>query len=194
MQRDRAGTTITRAKTRRGDDTRDANSFAPCGSGYSRKVLDADSRQSARESHPCNVMKRNYMDLAVAGLSILGPIFLAYAFAVWGFTNGYRTSALWTGAAGVGMLVVAIALQIQQNIWKIDASEPRATVAEMSRERAYVSVVDGELVYAPGKPPTVNLILRNTGRTEARGVKWTTNFTLASAAADIHLGWCDEAP
>jgi hypothetical protein len=139
-------------------------------------------------------MKRNYMDVAVAGLCILGPIFVAYAFAVWGFTNGYRTSALWMGVAGVGMLVVAVALQIQQNIWKIDASEPRATVAEMSRERAYVSVVDGELIYAPGKPPTVNLILRNTGRTEARDVKWTTNFTLASAAADIPLGWRDEAP
>jgi len=139
-------------------------------------------------------MKRNYMDVAVAGLSILGPIFLAYAFAVWGFTNGYRTSALWTGAAGVGMLVVAIALQIQQNIWKIDTSEPKPTVAEMNRERAYVSVVDGEIVYTPGKPPTVALILRNTGLTDARDVRLISKFALASASADVALGRRDDAP
>jgi hypothetical protein len=138
-------------------------------------------------------MKRNYMDVAVAGLSILGPIFLAYACAAWGFTNGYRTSALWTGVSGVGMLVVAMALQIQQNIWNIDASEPKPTIAQMNRERAYVSVVDGEIVYTPGKPPTVALFLRNTGLTEARDVKWMSKFELASASEDFPLGQRDEA-
>jgi hypothetical protein len=139
-------------------------------------------------------MKRKYMDVAVASLSILAPIFMAYAFAVWGFTNGHRTSALWMGVGGVGMLVVAMALHVQQNIWKADASAPAPTVAEMNQGRAYISVVDGEVVYTPGKSPTVALVLRNTGRTEARDVKWISNFTLASASADVPLGRRDEIP
>ena len=139
-------------------------------------------------------MKLKFMDVAVAWLSILGPISLAYAVAVWGFTNGQRTPALWMGVAGVGMLLIATALHIQQNIWKAEASAPGPTAAEMNRERAYVSVIDGEVAYTPGKPPTVALTLKNTGLTAARDVKWMTNFTLTSASSDTSLGRRDEAP
>jgi hypothetical protein len=134
-------------------------------------------------------MKRNYMEYAIAWLAILGPILLAYAVAVWGFTNGNRTSALWTGVGGIGMLVFATALQIQDNILRANApGDTKLTVAEMNQGRAYLSVVDGDALYTPGKPPTVALILRNTGLTEARDVRWNTQFALASVAPDIPLG------
>jgi hypothetical protein len=92
-------------------------------------------------------MKRKGMDFAVTWLPILGACLFAYGLAVWGFTNGNRTVALWMGTAGVGMIVLAMALQLQLSIWKAEASDPnRPFITIMSLGFPGVLIQPGQVV------------------------------------------------
>ena len=64
------------------------------------------------------------MDIAVFWLVIIGPILIGLAGCIW--YGNERTPALWVGFAGIVLLMLAGALQLQEAIWKSQATEPTA--------------------------------------------------------------------
>lgn len=62
------------------------------------------------------------MEFAVFWLVIIGPILIGVAVGIW-YGSG-KTPALWVGFAGTVLLMLAGALQLQQAIWKSQASGP----------------------------------------------------------------------
>lgn len=69
---------------------------------------------------------RNALDNAIFWLVIIGPILIGLAAAIWYGYGGDKTIALWVGFAGALLLMLAGAFQLQQAIWKSQASEPNA--------------------------------------------------------------------
>ncbi len=113
------------------------------------------------------------MDFAVLWLPIVGAAFMAVAGTIWG-TNGNKTVALWVGFPGACMILVAIALNLQQIIWKEEAADKKQapTDAEVRQMRAYINVVDARVTQlAVGKPIIGYVTFKNTGQTPGHDVK-----------------------
>jgi hypothetical protein len=132
-------------------------------------------------------MKIKTMDVLL-GLSYgIGLLLIATAITIY-WSDGSVSLALWTLVSGVIWLALTGGFQTQKIIWKASETEPRPADA------AYVSVVDGDVAHTIGSPPTVALVVRNTGQTEARNVTWRATFAVAPVDAEIPLDRTRVAP
>ncbi len=111
------------------------------------------------------------MDFAVSWLVIIGPILIGVAGVIW-YGSG-PTPALWVGFAGTILLILAGTLQLQQAIWKSQASEPiqqpelgraPALTAESPNLAPTSKRIGGSIVRAT----YVRLRIKNVGRATAR--------------------------
>lgn len=129
------------------------------------------------------------MDFAVTRLGILGPVVFGAGLAIWGLTNGNKTSALWAGFFGLFMILVAMTLHLQQSIWKDEAAAkdqgPTAAEIAAKQSRAYVLLEDVEMsniaddTGVVGKVPMIRIVIKNSGQTPAYGVVHQTAARLA---------------
>jgi hypothetical protein len=126
------------------------------------------------------------LDLAITWLPIIGAVLVGYGATVW-FGNGNKTAAIWVCFIGAVMLAGGLALHVQKLVWESGAKPVEPTLTEKNQLRAYVSVIDGVVEHTVGMPPTVALVLRNTGQTEARDVSWVAKFVLAPEWGDVSL-------
>jgi hypothetical protein len=70
------------------------------------------------------------------------------------------------------------AIQIQEAIWKAESGKP-TDPAVVDQLRAYVHVHDGDVIHTPDSPPTVSVVVKNTGKTPALDFTWRAVFVLA---------------
>lgn len=97
------------------------------------------------------------MDFAVFWLVIIGPILIGLAGCIW--YGSVRTVGLWFGFAGIMLLVLAAALQIQQQIWK-------STTLSAIHERPYITIASmgfPNIIIKPG-PPVIYWDIENSWR------------------------------
>jgi hypothetical protein len=116
------------------------------------------------------------IDLFANGLLVLGPTIFGLGLAIWGFTHGNKTTALWTGTLGVILLCVGFALQLQSQINKEQslADTPAApNAAEIAANRAYIAAdTFGVIDIIEGRAPRFQVMVRNKGQTPARNVRF----------------------
>jgi hypothetical protein len=87
------------------------------------------------------------MDIAIFWLSLLGPLLIGTGLAIWGFTDGSKTLAIWIGFAGCVLLFLAGALQLQSTVLKSQAITPQPEPSDIQKKqsRAYVFSTASEL-------------------------------------------------
>jgi hypothetical protein len=83
-------------------------------------------------------MMRKGMNSAVFWLVIIGPILIGLAAAIW--YGESKTFGLWTGFAGIVLLILAAAIQLQLSIWNAEsapsaAASPPAKAAPPPQEQ-----------------------------------------------------------
>lgn len=131
------------------------------------------------------MQRRQLMELSSLWLPLIGGgILIAIAISAW-FAD-HKIVGIWFGFAGFVCLLLLAALQIQESV-DAETNRPSPTDAEVRQLRAYVSVVEGNVGHTIGRAPTVSLVLKNTGQTEARNVTWLTSFAVAAVDAEIPL-------
>ncbi len=73
---------------------------------------------------PADGVMRKGMNSAVFWLVIIGPVLIGLAAAIW--YGESKTFGLWTGFAGIVLLILAAAIQLQQSIWNAESAPPLA--------------------------------------------------------------------
>jgi hypothetical protein len=115
-------------------------------------------------------MKRNTVDTAILWLIIIGPIAIGIAVSI--YYGGSKVVAIWTGFAGVVLLLLAAALQWQQTVQS-------AEIKKADGAHPNVSVSDAGIVTKGGDAaPTVFVTIKNSGQGTAYGLTWRAAFAM----------------
>ncbi len=118
------------------------------------------------------------MDFAILWLPVLGALLIGAGLAIWGFTDGNRTIALWIGFWGALLILVAMTLYLQQGISNSAHSKQEVSVSKQQggdtseiakkQARAYIFSTASELRnFGTPKRITGVIELKNMGSTPA---------------------------
>jgi hypothetical protein len=119
-------------------------------------------------------MKRKKMSVAIAWFVIIGPLLIGGGLSIWGFGDGNRTFALWIGFSGCFLLLLAAALQLQQNISQAQIIAPIGNI-DAQTKRAYV-VLDQFHVQVLDNIVRIQPQWRNTGATPTKDMTNHVNW------------------
>ena len=115
--------------------------------------------------------------------------------------GGDKSLGLWLAFAGVVLLLLTGAIQIQHGIRDEEAAKDAASAAQekanVIAKRAYVSVSDATVSSLSGEvPPTVSVVIKNTGVTPAYDLTWRATFAAREFPTndDIILDRTKDAP
>ena len=116
-------------------------------------------------------MKSKLMERAVFWLVIFGPLLIGLAACIY-YGGGNKSLAVWMGFGGGLLLLLAVTVQLQEDVWKEQADSP----PKDNPRRAYVYVTDGDVANPPGGIVTVAVNIKNTGQTPALELTWRAKF------------------
>ena len=106
--------------------------------------------------------------------------------------GGDKVLGLWLAFAGVVLLLLTGAIQIQHGIREDEAvtAAAAATQAKANEiaKRAYVSVSDATVSDLSGEiPPTVSVVIKNTGASPAYDLTWRATFAATESPTDEEI-------
>lgn len=132
-------------------------------------------------------MPPKLMDTATIWLPALGTMLLG-GFAVGAWYGGNKIHALWYGFFGTVFLLLLVVLQIQSALNSSERRDRLPDDPDVVTQRAYISVVDAEIsALDDSVPPTVQVVIKNTGRSPAHSLTWRAIFAARELPLDVDV-------
>jgi hypothetical protein len=105
---------------------------------------------------------KKMIEAGIVWLLVLGPLFIGVGFSFWGFGN--KIAGIWWGTAGLGVLLIAAALQLQLSIMP----EEKSPVVTPLASKPLLTVFPAEIKdFSPGHRTGVSISVRNNGNAAA---------------------------